>query len=153
MKAFLLICTSMWSSILSSLFIVWFDRHELIMNDQAMPLQQNRQRTHTVHGHRGGRRVSFLYTGHGQSSSALPLIFFQGCCSVTRGLCQTFAVISICLAEGRTNIQASPKVPGHTSAGLHAVYAWLWCENSGSVLRWCPNRRSDPCFTLIKIAC
>lgn len=39
MKAFLLICTSIKSSILSSLSIVWFDRHELIMNDQAVPLK------------------------------------------------------------------------------------------------------------------
>ena len=39
MKAFLLICTSIKSSILSSLFIVWFDRHKLIMNDQALPLK------------------------------------------------------------------------------------------------------------------
>lgn len=48
-----------------------------------------------------------------------------------------------------TSIQVLTKGLGHTQAGLQLVYTGICCENSGSVLRWCSKRSSDPCPRLV----
>lgn len=85
MKAFLLIYTSMWSSILSSRLIVWFDTRELIMNDQAMPPKQEQPEKEAYTGTEEEEGYECLgWVGchpttetelDSQSSSALPLFF------------------------------------------------------------------------------
>lgn len=118
------------------------------------PSNKNSQHRHTqaVRKRRGVRRVSFHNTElDRQSSSALALIFFKVAVlamGTMSEICHD-QYLWVCLIKRRTNIQVLTKGLGHTKAGLQLVYTGIWCENSGSVLGWCPKRSSDPCPRLV----
>jgi len=86
-----------------------------------------------------------------QSYSALALIFYKVAVLAMRTMSDICwdQYLWVCLIERGSNIQVLTKGLGHTKAGLQLVYTGIWCKNSGSVLRWCLKKSSDPCPCLV----
>lgn len=122
-------------------------------NEWSSNAPQTRTASISLHGQWGRGRgwVVCPSTVDGQSSSALPLIFFKVAVLAIGAMSEICSdqYLWVCLIKRRTNIQVLTKGLGLTNGGLQLVYTGIWCENSGSVLRWCPERSSDPCPRLV----
>lgn len=125
-------------------------------NEWSSNAPQTRTANASIHRHRAWLRrgwgVSFHNTDRdGQSSSALALIFFKVAVLAMRTMLEICSdqYLWVCLIKRGTNIQVLTKGLGRTDAVLQLVYTRICCENSGWVLRWSPERSSDPCPRLV----